>query len=84
MKTTLNLRDDLLRRAKARAALQGEPLARYIERGLEERLEREEALPSSVGKWLESLPKVSSSAASDLEKALSEDHFREIDDSMWS
>ena len=34
MKTTLNLQDDLLRQAKARAALRGQPLSRYIEEGL--------------------------------------------------
>jgi hypothetical protein len=38
MKTTLDIRDDLLRRAKAEAARQGKTLTRMIEEGLALRL----------------------------------------------
>lgn len=83
MKTTLNLRDDVIRRAKARAALRGQPLARYIEEGLEARLMKEEAQPIGMGEWLKGLPKVSKAAAKDLSSAFEADDFREIDKAMW-
>lgn len=83
MKTTLNLRDDVLRRAKARAALRGQPLARYIEEGLEQRLQKEESQPIDMGDWLSSLPKVSAAGAKDLDSAIVADDFREIDEAMW-
>ena len=83
MKTTLKLRDDLVRRAKARAALRGQPLARYIEEGLEQRLEAEEARTGSLGDWLTALPKVSRAAATQLHKAIGSADFREIDEEMW-
>ena len=35
MKTTLNIRDELYRRAKAHAALQGKPLGKLMEETLE-------------------------------------------------
>ena len=40
MKTTLNLDDDLLKQAKARAALEHKTLTRLIEEGLSLRLRR--------------------------------------------
>jgi hypothetical protein len=83
MKTTLNLRDDLVRRAKARAALRGQPLARYIEEGLEQRLDKEEVQPIRMDQWLESLPEVPVSAAKSLHAVVDADDFREIDEGMW-
>ena len=83
MKTTLNIRDDLVRRAKARAALRGQPLARYIEEGLERRLELEESDATHLGDWLKSLPVVSDAAAEDLNRAFGAEDFRTIDEAMW-
>lgn len=83
MKTTLNLRDDLVRRAKARAALRGQGLARYIEEGLEERLEAEESQSKPLGNWLKSLPKISLATLKQLETAIGAKDFRKIDETMW-
>lgn len=83
MKTTLNLRDDLVRRAKARAALRGQPLARYIEEGLEQRLLQDESRSITAESWLDSLPEVPAAAVEVLEKTLSDDDFRPIDREMW-
>ena len=83
MKTTVNLKGDLLRRAKARAALRGQPLARYMEECLEQRLEQDESQSGSLGQWIDSLPKVSAAAVGDLEKALVSEDFRLVDEAMW-
>ena len=82
MKTTVNLKGEVLRRAKARAALRGQPLARYMEECLEQRLERDESRAGSLGQWIDSLPKVSA-AVVDLEKALTSEDFRQVDEEMW-
>ena len=83
MKTTLNLRDDLVRRAKARAALRGQPLAKYIEEKLELSLLQDEEQFDTVGKWLDQLPHVSESAANYLTNKVNADDFRSIDEEMW-
>lgn len=84
MKTTLNLRDDLLRKVKARAALRGQPLSRYIEEGLEKRLLEEEThMMIDINEWLKSLPSVSKVATEDLKAAVNTKDFRVIDSSMW-
>lgn len=83
MKTTLNLRDDIVRRAKARAALRGQALARYIEEGLERRLLEDERQGASVEDWMRSLPRLSRGALRDIERAFSAGDFRAIDAEMW-
>lgn len=83
MKTTLNLRDDLVRRAKARAALRGQPLARYVEEGLEQRLLQDEARPVTAGSWLDALPEVPAAASEALERSFAAKDFRRIDPEMW-
>jgi len=83
MKTTLIIRDDLVRRAKARAALRGQGLARYIEEGLEQRLLEDEARPSTAADWLDSLPDVPAHAAEALDATFKADDFRSIDPDMW-
>ena len=83
MKTTGNLKGELLRRAKARAALRGQPLARYMEECLEQRLEQDESQAGSLGQWIDSLPKVSAAAVADLEKSLASEDFRQVDEEMW-
>jgi macrodomain Ter protein organizer (MatP/YcbG family) len=77
------MRDDLVRRAKARAALRGQPLSRYMEESLERALKEDENAPAAVGEWIESLPKVSASAVRDLKATLAKEDLREIDEEMW-
>jgi hypothetical protein len=48
MKTTLNLDNDLLARAKAQAALERKSLTRLIEEGLSLRLRKSELAPTAV------------------------------------
>ncbi|HKK18177.1 MAG TPA: hypothetical protein VJ952_05800 [Opitutales bacterium] len=83
MKTTLNLRDDLVRRAKARAALRGQPLARYVEEGLEQRVLEDEARSNTAASWLDTLPEVPLAAARELGETFAADDFRPIDPEMW-
>jgi hypothetical protein len=83
MKTTLNLRDDLVRRAKARAALRGQPLARYVEEGLERCLLQDEARSTHAAAWIDKLPGVPAAAAMELEQKFSSTTFRQIDPEMW-
>ena len=83
MKTTLIMRDDLIRRAKARAALRGQPLSRYMEESLERALKEDEQAPATVSAWIDTLPKVSKSAIRELMEVLEDKHFREIDEEMW-
>jgi hypothetical protein len=83
MKTTINLKGDVLRRAKARAALRGQPLAQYMEESLEQKLALDESQYDNLKEWISSLPKVSPSALSDFERNISADDFREIEEDMW-
>lgn len=77
------MRDDLVRRAKARAALRGQPLSRYMEESLERALKEDEKAPATVADWIHSLPEIPKSAARDLKTALADKDFREIDEEMW-
>jgi hypothetical protein len=83
MKTTINLKDDVLRRAKSQAALRGQPLAQYMEECLEQKLAHDESLDGTLTEWINSLPKVSPDAISDFEKNISGDDFRAIEEDMW-
>ena len=83
MKTTINLKDDVLRRAKSRAALRGQPLAQYMEECLEQKLAQDESLDGPLREWINSLPKVSPDAIGDFEKNISGDDFRAIEEDMW-
>ncbi|MEX2605935.1 MAG: hypothetical protein WD708_01210 [Kiritimatiellia bacterium] len=82
MKTTLILKDDLVRKAKSKAALHGWTLSHYMEKCLEHSFEQPE--PASVGTWLDSLPKVPSKAQREVETILAEADFQKIDPEMWS
>lgn len=77
------MRDDLVRRAKARAALRGQPLSRYMEESLERSLKEDEKTPATVSEWIDSLPRISKTAAKDLKASLAKKDFREIDEEMW-
>ena len=79
MKTTINLKDDVLRRAKSRAALRGQPLAKYMEECLEQKLAQDESLEGSLKEWINSLPKVSPDAIGAFEKNISGDAFLELE-----
>ncbi len=83
MKTTISIRDDLLRRLKARAALRGQPLSRYMEETLERSLQKEEEHSQSVAAWVEDLPPVSPEALEEFESVVASDDFRPIDPEMW-
>ena len=83
MKTTIVLRDDLFRRTKARAAMLGRPMSRYIEGCLEKALEDGEPSAESFADWAASLPTVTDAALGDLSQVLEAKDFREIEPSMW-
>lgn len=83
MKTTLIIRDELVRQAKARAALRGQPLSLYVEESLKRALKEDEKAPATVNEWIHSLPKISKSAIHDLKEALAVTDFRVVDEEMW-
>lgn len=82
MKTTLNLRSDLYRRAKAQAALEGKPLGRLMEESLEMRLQKVHG-QFPMKQWLKTLPKLPKEAVRDLRRAVEAPDFRKIDREMW-
>ena len=83
MKTTITLRDDLLRRLKARAALRGESLGRYMEASLERALQEDENESEAPADWIGRLPSVSAEALEDLERVFTSEDFRRVDPEMW-
>ncbi|MDA0321313.1 MAG: hypothetical protein O2923_01145 [Verrucomicrobia bacterium] len=83
MKTTVNIRDDIFRRAKARAALLGQPLSRFMEESLERSLRTRDPDCSPLAEWAAGLPAVAPDAIKDLEDALNAADFRAIDPEMW-
>ena len=83
MKTTVNIRDDIFRRAKARAALVGKPRGRYLEDALDRALQDDEPDTRSWTDWAEALPPVSAAAAEDLAAVLKAADFRSVDPEMW-
>ncbi len=83
MKTTLILSDKLVRRAKARAALRGQPLSRYVEESLERSLNEDEDSATSIEEWVDKLPRLSKQVCEELKIVLENDDFRSIDPAMW-
>jgi hypothetical protein len=83
VKTTVNIRDDVLRRAKARAALLGQPLSRFLETSLEKALREHEPDGDSWAQWATQLPALSQEACEDLSAAFRAPDFRSIDPEMW-
>lgn len=81
MKTTLILKEELVRRAKSRAALRGWTLSHYMERCLEKSLEEEEIV--SVNDWIDQLPQTPSQAQKEVDARLKEADFEQIDEEMW-
>jgi len=83
MKTTLNLRSDLYRRAKAQAALEGQTFGNLIEQSLRKALLDSPSSRDSSKHWVQDLPRLSASAAADLEKAVNAPDFRTVEPEMW-
>ena len=83
MKTTLNVREDLYRRAKAQAALQGKSLSRFIEESLERMLRENSDVDIQFSDWAGSLPTLSDKAIEDLNNVLSAPDFRPVEPEMW-
>ena len=83
MKITLNIREDLYRKAKAQAALQGITLSRFFEESLAKMLQENADNGVSLAAWAANLPTLSERATRDLENALSDPNFRTIDPEMW-
>ena len=83
MKTTLTLPDEIFRQAKARAALRGQSLGRFMEQSLVKALAENDETQTGVGPWRSSMPRVSPTAAADLEQTLAESDFRQVDEAMW-
>lgn len=54
-----------------------------MEESLERALKEDEKAPATVSEWIDSLPRISKTAASDLKAALAGKDFREIDEEMW-
>jgi hypothetical protein len=54
-----------------------------MEESLERALKEDEKAPATVTEWIDSLPRISKTAARDLKAALAEKDFREIDEEMW-
>ena len=83
MKTTLNIRHDLYRNAKARAALDGKSLGRFLEESLERMLRNGAEEEVSWSDWAAALPEISQKAAQDLNNAFDSPDFRLVEPEMW-
>ena len=83
MKTTLTISDDLFRQAKAYAALRGQTFGHLIEQSLRRVLLDSPSSRDSSKHWVQDLPRLSASAAADLEKAVNAPDFRTVEPEMW-
>jgi len=83
MKTTVKIRDDLFRKAKARAALLGETFGSFLEDALARALVERDTNGDSLDQWAESLPRISKAAGKDLQSALDDPDFRQVESQMW-
>jgi hypothetical protein len=54
-----------------------------MEECLEQKLALDESQDNTLKEWIGSLPKVSAAAIGDLEKNITADDFREIEEDMW-
>ena len=83
MKTTLTISDDLFRQAKAFAALRGQTFGNLIEQSLRKALLDSPTSHDSSKHWVQDLPRLSVSAATDLEKVVNSPDFRTVEPEMW-
>ena len=82
MKTTIDLPDTLLRRAKARAALRGRPLREYVIEAISEKLEAEQkGVPGDSG-WRSVFGKAPKRAVREIQSIV-EGEFEAIDPEQW-
>ena len=82
MKTTLTISDDLFRQAKAYAALRGQTFGNLIEQSLRKVLLDSPASRDSSKHWVQDLPRLSTSAAADLDVAVNIPDFRTVEPEM--
>ncbi len=75
------LNDEIVRKAKSRAALQGLSLSRYTERCLESSFD--DRVSASVKDWVYELLKVSPRAVREVKQTLENANFDMIDPEMW-
>ncbi len=83
MKTTLNLPDDVFRKAKARAALRGQTFGKFLEQSLQRSLAENTEQATEPNAWLLSLPRLPRGAAAELQRVVEGADFRAVDQAMW-
>ena len=84
MKTTLVLKDDLFRRAKAQAAMQGKTLSRFMEESLAAALRKgDTSRDGTLDSWAKALPRVPNEGLKEIQDIIHAQDFRQIDESMW-
>jgi len=82
MKTTLDIPDSLLRRAKARAALKGGSMRDFFVLAIEERLAAEQRRIGKPQGWRSVFGKAPQGAAAAVQAAL-EDEFDKVNPDDW-
>jgi plasmid stability protein len=83
MKTTINLKDDVVRRLKSRAALRGQSLSKFMEESLEQKLLQDESSGDSVAEWIETLPVIPRAVANEVDKTMAHASFNKIDPELF-
>ena len=81
MKTTIELPDSLLRRAKATAAMSGISMRQLLTEAMEQRLSARESRNPATG-WRAAFGKASKTATRSVDKIISEE-FEKIDPKDW-
>lgn len=82
MKTTIEISDELLKRAKATAALRGESLREFISHALEARLASTSRPPSPRSGWRSVFGLVELKTIEHIDKLLAEE-FEYVDSTEW-
>lgn len=82
MKTTLDIPDDLMRRAKATAALKGQSLKDFVTVALKEKLARKQEVLEAERGWRMAFGKVSRKHVREVD-ALIREEFSKIDPEEW-
>jgi hypothetical protein len=84
MKTTMYIEDELFRRAKAEAVLEGKTLKQFVEESLRAMLNRSSGRSVRSEHWIDRLPSLPNAAVAELNKNMNAAGFREVDKEMWS
>jgi len=82
MKTTIEISDELLRRAKATAALRGESLREFISHALEARLASTSQSPVPRSGWRSVFGRAKPSTVQHIDKLLAKE-FEHVDSTKW-